>query len=203
MAATIRWAACVLMLVVAVAPVRAVAANYDEGIDGDLSGTVGSPTSLGTLGVGSHNLVATSGAGDFDLLTFSIAPGTSFDSLVLGSYSGPSVSFAGMQIGSVWTEGLGAAINAPNLLGWAHFGGAQVGTDILDDIGAGAGAAGFGPPLGPGDYTMLLQDTGGSVNYGMTFVVTPEPATLLMAAMGLVCLAGFCMRRRDRAARRG
>jgi hypothetical protein len=60
------------------------------------------------------------------------------------------------------------------LLGWTHFGttatGAGIGSDILDDLATPkSGSAGFVRPLGPGHYTMLLQDTRGEVGYQLRF----------------------------------
>ena len=194
---------CVALVVLSVSlPVRAFAVDYDEGVDGDLSGTPAAPTSLGTLDVGANNLTATSGGGDFDLLTLSIGGGNELASIVLDSYSGPSVSFTGLQGGTIWTEGLGAAIDASNLLGWAHFGGAALGTDILDNIGTGAGASGFVPPLPAGDYTFLLQDTGGAVSYDLTFNVVPEPSTFVLAGLGCLLVVTAALRGSSRRARR-
>ena len=169
------------------------AISYDEGVNGDLSGTPATPTSWGTLDAGGNTLIAAHGAGDFDLLSFSVAPGQALASVVLNSMAGDDRSFAGMQSGAVWTEGLGFAINAANLLGWTHFGtaevgvGAGIGDDILDNIGLGANAIGFTPPLPSGTYTILLQETAQvTVGVTMTFNVVPEPTTLGLGLLGLV-----------------
>ena len=88
------------------------------------------------------------------------------------------------------------AINPANLLGWSHFGpgNGTVGTDILDNIGAGAGAMGFVPPLPAGDYTFLIQQTGGSASdYTFQFSVVPLPPTVLL--LGPVLLVITRLRR--------
>ena len=51
--------------------------------------------------------------------------------------------------------------------------------------------SGFIPPLAPGDYTFLIQQTGGApIDYTFTFTTTsvPAPATLLLMGLGLVAL---------------
>jgi hypothetical protein len=177
-------------------PANALAVSYDEGVNGDLSGNTALPTSLGTLGIGANSLVATFGGGDFDLFTFTIGAGNKLDSITLNSYGGPSLSFTGLQGGTVWTAGLGGAVNPTNLLGWTHIGSSMVGTNILDDIGLGSGAIGFTPPLLAGTYTMELQDTGGAVPGSMTFNVVPEPSSLALAAFGVIGVAAWGWRRR-------
>ena len=89
-------------------------------------------------------------------------------------------------------------MNPAGLLGWTHFGAALVGTDILDNYGQGAGAIGFAPPLLAGNYTVELQDTGGTVPASLTFNVVPEPSELVLCAMGLAALAAMHWRRRSR-----
>jgi len=166
---------CVSVLIVGGIISTARAANYFESSSGDLSGNGAAPTPL-SLFHGSNILSATSGGGDFDMLAITIPASHRLDTLALSNYTGSSQSFAGIQTGNMWTAGTGFSVNAAALLGWTHFGpaasGAGVGQDILDNMAMGQGSAGFTPPLGPGVYTLLFQDTGGAVTYTMRFNVT-------------------------------
>lgn len=148
---------------------------YDEAGQGDLSGDRNTP-SLFTLTLGQNRLSATSGQGDREYVTIHVPPGQQLEHLVVASYvSNDATAFVGIQAGTVFTE---PNINPDptHLLGWTHFGpGANnVGTDILDDIGVGANAAGFTPPLASGDYTLWLQQAGATTTtYALDFMVGP------------------------------
>jgi hypothetical protein len=152
------------------------AESYNENIFGDISNEPSAPTSL-NLYHGFNLVNAATGGGDVDILRLTIPEFHTVDSLILTAYNGATQSFMGLQNGGVWTAGLGGAVNPANLLGWTHFGttaaGAGVNQNLLDDLATPKnGSAGFTLPLGPGVYTMLLQDTGGEVTYGMRFNVT-------------------------------
>ena len=158
------------------------------------------------LAWGANLVTGTTIAGDPDLLHVNLPDGFRLDALVLTAYAAlDNLGFIAVQAGPIWTEGLGGAINPANLLGWSHFGpgNGTVGTDILDNMGLGAGAIGFTPPLLAGDYTFLIQQTGGAgINYTFDyFTAVPLPAS---AWMGLAVL-GACgvfarVRRRRRVA---
>jgi hypothetical protein len=177
--------------------------TYDEAVSGDLSGDKSAPTPLAFTD-GSNVIKGSTTRGEHDLVAATIPIGYRLDAIFLDAMVG-NLAFIAVQSGSVWTENLGAAITtAQNLLGWAHFGPRNntLGTDVLDDMGAGADAIGFAVPLGAGDYTFLIQQTGGSiVEYEFRFEVSPvpEPATVGTLATGLA-VVGIGLRRR--AARR-
>lgn len=160
--------------------------DYDELIDGDLSGDRFNPTDI-SLSLGSNLLHATSVAGDLEYFTMHLPAGGQLDSIVLTTYvSGSPMSFIAVQSGTTFTEPP-AGTNPANLLGWTHFGGpdAPAGTDILDNLGLGAGSIGFTPPLAGGPYTFWSQETGpNTATYTMNFVVTPEPAAIMLLGLG-------------------
>jgi hypothetical protein len=50
--------------------------------------------------------------------------------------------------------------------------------------GTAAGATGFTPPLGPGTYTFLIQQSGSTVSYEFDMTVVPEPTSLCLIGLG-------------------
>jgi hypothetical protein len=161
------------VLLLALTAATAHGDSWNEEFFGDLSNTPESPTPLTILHPANY-LTGSIGGGDFDLIALNVPAFHKLESIVLFSYSGASQSFAGLQAGDVWTAGTGFAVNPASLLGWTHFGpaaaGAGVNQNILDDISVPKnGSLGFTTPLLPGKYTLLLQDTGGVVNYTLQF----------------------------------
>lgn len=178
--------------------------NYDEGMDGDISGNQLAPTSIG-LDPGSNTITATSVSGDREYFTVSVPAGFQLSALMVVSYTSVDpVAFIGVQNGTTFTEPP-TGTDPANLLGYAHFGTGHVGTDILDDIGAGVGSQTFTPPLGAGNYTFWAQQTGTNAStYTLDLQLTPVPvgapalsagATLLLA-MGLGLLLAAMHRRK-------
>lgn len=154
-------------LCLAAAP--ACADSWNEDIFGDLSNEPAAPTPL-TIYHPFNFITADVGGGDIDLIALTVPAYHTFDSITLTIYSGETQSFVGLQQSATWTAGTGANVNPAALLGWTHFGpaapGADVGQDLLDNLGVPKqGSLGFTPPLGPGVYTMLVQDTGAAVRY--------------------------------------
>jgi hypothetical protein len=189
-------------LLFAVSVARAQVLSYDEATQGDLSGNPAAPADFGTLAVSSHSLKASFVTGDYDLIKFTLAPGTHLDSIFLNSYAGSTSSFSGIQSGSTWSAGLGYDVDPAPLLGWVLFGENTIADDydILDNLiyqyASADDAIGFTPPLGPGTYTFLFQETGPfAVNADFTFNVVPEPSTLAIAAIGIATLLRYRIRR--------
>ena len=184
----------------------AVAATaWDEAASGALANVGTAPTAVG-FALGSNLVSGTTGrvAGvvDRDYFTFTLPTGWQLDTLTVlpGSTSlGVSgLSFIAVQAGpQVTVNPTGGS--AAGLLGWAHYGENDVGTDILQIMGFGGGATGFFGALPAGSYAIWIQDTGtGVANYRLDFGVSavPEPAAALMWLAGVAVLAGVAALRR-------
>ncbi|HEY2903433.1 MAG TPA: hypothetical protein VGL59_22805 [Polyangia bacterium] len=174
------------------------ATTYDESVSGDLSGNRLAPTAI-PLTVGSNRITATSSAGDVEYFHLTVPPGTRMSAIVVVSNTGASLSFIAVQRGGTFTEPP-TGTNVAQLLGYSHFGvgNGTIGTDILDNIGTGAGAIGFLPPLTPGDYTFWSQETSGvpstyTLDFQVTTVATAAPMpryslwlmAFMLAAIGI------------------
>ncbi|MBS1715461.1 MAG: PEP-CTERM sorting domain-containing protein [Armatimonadetes bacterium] len=172
---------------------------WDESVDGDLSGDRSLPTDL-TFTVGTNTLIATSVQGDREYVHFHLPTGAVLSELWLTSWVGnDQIGFIAVQEGSVFTEPP-TNTDVSKLLGYSHMGpgAGNLGQDILPAIGQGPGSIGFVPPLTGSDYTFWIQQTGANaVTYSLDYVVTPEPASLVVfAALGAVAVG---RRRRVRA----
>ncbi len=176
------------------------ATNYDESVQGEFSLTSSSPTHI-SLTLGGNEIRGTTGrsvAGgpvDRDFFEFTIPAGqqlTSITPLAGTTFAGAgSLSFIAVVSGGSF--GATAPTTASGLLGYHHYGPAEIGTDILDDIGAGAGSIGFSAPLGPGQYAFWIQETAvASVSYGFNFnktqISVPENGPGLFAGAGVLAL---------------
>ncbi len=184
------------------------ATSYDEAVNGDLSGDRANPTQI-PVTIGSNTITATSSAGDVEYFHLAIPTGLRLTNINVISNTSTSLSFIGVQRGTTFTEPP-TGTNVANLLGYSHFGPANgtIGTDILDDIGRGAGAQDFTPPLAAGDYTFWSQETSGTPStYTLSFVVAavppaPIPRSAMAAiAIGLALLGARYVRRMARARR--
>ena len=175
---------------------------WHEEIDGDLSGDYLDPTEV-YLQDG-HNTMSIHA--DVEYFTFTLADGQSLDAVVVDDWdSEDDLSFVAIASGTVFTSPRGAP-DVTTMLGWDHFGVADEGNDILQNIGNGAGTIGFDGSLGAGSYTVWLQETGADwVITELDFVVSsdiaevPEPTTVWMFGIGLVGLLVLGARARKRA----
>ena len=71
------------------------------------------------------------------------------------------------------------------LLGYYHYGVADIGLDILPAMGAGPGSIGFTGALGPGDYSFWVRQGGpDAADWDLNFVVTPAPGAIALLAFG-------------------
>ncbi|HEX3358562.1 MAG TPA: hypothetical protein VHS31_16425 [Tepidisphaeraceae bacterium] len=179
---------------------------WTEGTNGDLSSNQASPTAL-TFTTGTNSIIGSVGTPDNqDWITFTIPAGFQLSSDVLAAYSSTDAQgFTGVQRGTSFS---GSTFDATKYLGYAHFGTGAAngslpptdlrGTDLLPIMGnttLAAGSQGFTPPLGSGDYTFLIQQTGAAntaYQFDFNVTATPEPG------MGLVGLGGVVVLRRCR-----
>lgn len=174
-----RWRPTwLLSLALSAAPAQA--ADYDESVLPDLSGTPGSPTTI-QFDVGDNVVKGSAGAGDFDLVQFSIPTDRALSSLTLTAYTNPfnAVSFVGLAAGTSWPAGLDFDVDPSKLLGWNHIsstGSSGVGADLLIDMSAAPFTPGFQRPLAPGEYALLIQDTDNVVDYALTFNLSSTAA---------------------------
>ena len=175
---------------------------WDESIDGDLSGDYLNPTQLFTKGVNNQVLFTTVGSGsnggeqDREYFTFTIAEGYELAAIILDGFETSPESNLGF-ISIAAGDSFPTPADAPDptsLLGYALPGVGDIGNDILQTMGQGAGSQGFSGPLGAGSYTFWAQETGPSTdNWDLNFVVTAIPAPGSLALLGL---GGFVSRRR-------
>ncbi len=208
-----------LLLLVASAGARADVI-YDDTVDPDLSNDHLNPTPL-ALPVGTSSIVLNTrledtGDVDVDLFRIELPPGGALAHLYLASFAGDSgASFIALQQGATMTFD---PVNDPfacltDCLGYAHIGpdkefdGMAVGDDLLvgdydytgldDSIAQGH----FTPPLTGGPYTFWVQEFNGNVTMQLDFVVTPEPATAGLLAIGVLATLLGAARRRPRISR--
>jgi len=178
------------------------AAAWNESIQGDLSGNGLAPTNV-PMTVGNNLVSGTIGnAGqgvDRDYFTFTVPAGAVLSAIQLlpNTFVSGSASFIAMQAGpqlTVTPSGMGVE----NLLGFALYGSDQIGTNILPLFNA-AGQ------LPPGTYSVWLQETGGTVEYGLDFQLTstappdgdvPLPPWAL-GALGLLLLSARARKKRS------
>jgi hypothetical protein len=192
---------------VASVPLSASAANgWDESSAGDFS-NVGTAATVVTLGLGSNLIAGTSGRSgsvvDRDYFTFTLPAGWQLDAVTLlpgSTFLGASgLGFIAVQGGTQLTVSPTGG-DPSGLLGWHHTSANDIGTDVLPQIGLGAGSIGFTPPLPAGSYSFWVQETGtGTSAYRFDFNVSvvPEPASALLLAAGLAAVGALRRRRRE------
>lgn len=181
------------------------ALNWNETIDGDLSGNGNAPTAI--LFTNGSNLIegtmgAAGGVGpvDADVWTFTIAAGYYLTGISLVSYSAPASGINSfMAIDDATSINMSdPSLHLSNGL-WTEqldgFGNTYTDLMAILDSGPAFGGTGFDGPLGPGDYTFWVQEGSEQVQYCINFDVTPVPEPGSVMLLGL---AGMLMLRRRR-----
>lgn len=177
----------------------ASAGNWNEDVNGDLSGDYQNPTGI-ALSAGVNTIRATSGSTtttDIDYFRLDLPAQGQIDAIILRGFESQfdSTAFIGVQEGTSFTFPANEAfIKSAELLGWAHFGlfeGDGVGGDILPQMGMAFGAIGFSGPLTAPSYTFWAQQQGDPITYELEFVVSavPEPSSLVAAVAAVFCSA--------------
>jgi len=184
---TSRIATLTLAFALAV-PALGLAANYDEGVSGDLSGDRLNPTSI-SLGSFTNFISGTTVQGDIDYFTVTLPQLSGIPlpilSISLTQFtSTDDLAFLAVQEGSQFTEPP-TGTDTTKLLGYEHIG-LPLNVNILPTMGSQPGTIGFTQLAGP-VYTFWLQQTGPQpVAYTLDIYVTPEPSPLALFAAGLV-----------------
>lgn len=192
----------------------AVQASWNEAVDGDLSSDPNAPTAITvTLGVNKlQGTVQDTGGDPRDYVTFTVPAGQVLTGIVQIDYFDVNTSGPGDRgfhaINTGTTSFLPNSTTVGSFLGSDHLDRLAVGTDMLPLLAETPfGGIGFTPPLGPGDYTYLVQQTGAELTgYEIDLLLAPAnpPVPLLTpVALGVLGagLAGgglFRMRRRSR-----
>jgi hypothetical protein len=188
----------------------ASADDYND-VTSDLSNAFGAPTNI-NLTNGTNTITGqtgtASGSIDLDFFHVHVPTGSKLVAINLVSFDGTR-SFIGMERGTTFSDPNSPTIQS-SLLGWVHITPSLVGTDILDDMGRGAGAQDFTEPLGEGDYSFWIQENSTPVvNYKIALVVS-SPVPAMPAPFGVLLWAGLgaggvvlLARRRDPLARAG
>ncbi|MEO0660331.1 MAG: hypothetical protein AAFZ87_02230 [Planctomycetota bacterium] len=156
----------------------ALAADYTEAVDGDISDDRLAPTSL-ALDSGDNSVTCDQQGDafgrDIDYLRVTVPAGQVLSQLFVDGYvAAPgNQAFFGFQAGSTFTVDASSASPA-DLLGGAIYGEFDVGSDILPSTFA-LGSMGGSAPLPAGDYTFWLQQTGPNSEVTLRFVIEGAP----------------------------
>lgn len=169
--------------------------QYDESIDGDLTGVRSSPDEL-LAAPGSNTVAGTVVDGDIDYFRFTVPTGFELSAINVTNYDSPDfAAFLGVQTGSEITVDPDNP-DASLLLGYALYGPLEEGTDILPAMSTAFGAIGFTGALPEGEYSFWNQQTGVDLTaYELEFVITLVPAPSGLAALAGVGLVAARRRR--------
>lgn len=162
---------------------------FDEAVLGDFSDDRFNPTVL-DFALGSNTVInqvvdSDLPGGDRDYYTFTLDDGQSIDSITLLNATNPTggndaIAFAGLAFDSIFDFDPNI-FDGPGLVGFVLTTPDLSGLDILPELSDGLDT------LGPGDYTLWIQQTGTDLTeIALDFNVVPAPTTaapLLAAAL--------------------
>lgn len=156
---------------------------HDESVDGDLASMPDAPTPV-AFAPGTNTIVGSvqSSADRRDFLTFTIPEGQVLSGIFLVEFvdgdTGGIADRGFVHLDDGPTTVVPSLVTAPDLLGGTHLDRTlfpTAGDNVLAALGAAADAgSGFDLPLGPGVYSMNIQQTGPELNaYRIDFVLEP------------------------------
>ena len=172
---------------------------WDEDVDGDLSDDPDAPTPL-VFAPGANTIVGSMQSPDDtrDFITFTVMPGQQLTGLLLQRYIDLDTGGDGDRGFHAINEGPTSFIPGPDtadlFLGGAHLDPAPPGTDLLPVLGmAPQAGTGFEPPLGPGTYSYVVQQTGPELTgYTLDFVIEADGDAIGGEVRDTFALTGIC-----------
>ena len=167
---------------------------HDEAIDGDLSTDPNAPTALAfPVGISTITGSMSAPSDTRDYFTFTIGAGQSLTGIFLTDYI--DLDFGGngnrgfIHIDDGATRVVPSGATAGDFQGGSHLDRAvfpDASINVLDALAAAPqGGVGFLAPLGPGTYTINVQQTGPqNTGYTLDFQVVPAPGAVATLALG-------------------
>lgn len=190
-----------LLLVSISSTVVAEVVINESDFGGDFSNLPNDPTQLGVLALGDtvvNGEIITVPDADADLFTFTIDANQKLDAIILDSLDGDR-HFFGFDDGNTSDSGNGSQLLVARLIQ-----GSDIGSNLLGPVPVGLNFGGTGVPdtVGPGDYTVWVQENNSGVYaYSLRIQTSasavPEPSSLI-ALCGIGAVMGLRRRKRKR-----
>ncbi|MEM8954830.1 MAG: PEP-CTERM sorting domain-containing protein [Verrucomicrobiota bacterium] len=196
----------IFLVTASTVPAVTIINEFTGGLTDDLSNDPLNPTMV-NLDVGTNSFfgqVTTSNGDTRDYFTFIIGAGQSLTGMFLISYVDGSSGGAGDRGYIMIDDGAMSVIptngTSSDFLGGSHLDTGifpSPATNVLTTLAnAPQGGVGFTAPLGPGTYTVNVQQTGQELsNYQLDLEVVPEPTSVALL-FGAAGIAGWYYRRR-------
>jgi hypothetical protein len=194
----------ILPLCLGLASLAHAGISYHETGDGDLSTDAAAPTAL-DFGAGSNTIVGTVSnsndpGGDRDFITFELNAGEEINSLMLNTLSPDNIAFIGLNAGPTGFVPAGATVG--EFLAGIHVDASSAGSNLLPLFVSQSVTTNSlsEARLGPGSYTLVIQQTSDIVqSYGLDAVVSAagisEPRDVQISKIdftnGLLVLTNF------------